>query len=145
LDFEPSAHDQGAGPHSLLTPDVGAKASSEENTMPTRVDAGTQNKYAAAKISTDDAGMVKSAAIPGVQVPSRREMLTLMQKIIDARLEEDLEDPAWVFKTKRELSKATKRDEKTITIIIRKDLKIPGGLDALRRSKLGLKPRRSAA
>lgn len=70
----------------------------------------------------------------------RREMLTRMQQIIDARLEEDLTDPSWVFKTKRELSKATKRDEKTITLIIRKDLKIPGGLDALRRAKLGLKP-----
>ncbi len=75
-----------------------------------------------------------------VQRQKRREMLTMMQKIIDVRLEEDLEDPQWVFKTKRELCKATKRELKTVNLIIRYNLKIAGGLDALRRAKLGMKP-----
>jgi hypothetical protein len=88
-------------------------------------------------------------AAHALQKQKHREMLVLMQKIIDARLEEDVQDPQWVYKTKRELSKATKRDEKTITLLIRKQLKIPGGLDALRRTKLGLSqpndPRRKFA
>lgn len=83
-----------------------------------------------------------------VQRKKREQMYELMRRIIDARLQEDLQDPNWVFKTKRELSKATKRDEKTVTLIIRKQLKFAGGLDALRRSKLGLPqtndPRRQA-
>lgn len=78
-------------------------------------------------------------AAHAAQRQKQREVLALMRKIIDARLEEGIDDPKWVYLTKRELAKATKRDEKTITLLIRKGLKIPGGLDALRRERLGLK------
>lgn len=65
--------------------------------------------------------------------------LTLIRQTIETRLGEDLEDKLWVHKTKREICRVTGLDLTTVNKHIRDSLKIVGGIDALRREKLGLK------